>query len=524
MRTGLGGATVATAMLLAAGAGGAVAAPAPTEQRHLDWGPCTDLQPRGDEQLECATLTVALDRAQPRGETLDIALSRVPAQGERTDVLLVNPGGPGSPARAWASITAQRLPDDLRQRYDVVSFDPRGVGASTPAVACDPSYFEPVRPDVVPDSYLDQARLLHRAADYARACQQRNGRLLHHMTTVDSAHDIDAVRAALGVEHIDYLGYSYGTYLGGVYATLYPHRLDRLILDSMLDPRKSWYESNLAQSRALDMAAENFFDWIARNHATYGLGTTAEEVAQRYYALRERLERHPIDATIGPTEFDGIFTLVAYTSRYWPRLAGALSAYLVHGDSAALRASHESLGEGPHDDPSYGAYLATQCTDSVWPRDWATWHADAREVHAEAPFLGWNNIWYNAPCKFWEAPSSRWFPIDGSAVSDALLVHATDDGATPVAGAYAMRSRFPNGRLVIEDGGVEHGVALGRNACVDAAVLDYLRSGALPPAGGGAAGADLTCKPAPQPEPEAAAPATARSAATPPSTVAHPAR
>nr|WP_179646492.1 alpha/beta hydrolase [Spinactinospora alkalitolerans] len=446
-----------------------------------------------------------MDRGSAAGpeQSVTLALSRVPARGERTGTLLVNPGGPGSSGRGWASIVALGLPDDLRDRYDVVAFDPRGVGASTPALTCDPGHFDPVRPDTVPHDAADEDALLDRAADYARSCRAANGDLLEHATTVDSAHDMDAIRAALGVERIDYLGYSYGSYLGAVYATLYPDRVGRLVLDSIVDPDRGWYEGNLAQSRSLDAATGHFFDWIARHDDVYGLGATGDEVAKHYYEVREGLAERPEQA-VGPTEYEGTYLVAAYAAAYWPPLARALADQVNDDDPAALIAAYERFGESAEDEPAYAAYLATECTDSVWPRSWTTWRADGREVHAEAPFLGWNNIWYNAPCMFWPVQGGPWFQVDGSEVSDALLVQATDDGPTPLHGAYAMRERFPGSRLVIEDGGVTHGVSLSGNTCVDDAVADYLRTGELPEAGGGADGADLTCPAPPEPEPHRA--------------------
>ncbi|AAZ54788.1 putative secreted peptidase [Thermobifida fusca YX] len=470
----------------------------------LDWSECADLEPPDDEiLLECAELSVPLDhgRGPSAGETVVLALSRVPASGQRRGVLVVNPGGPGSPGRAWAGIVAMRLPDDLRAAYDVVGFDPRGTGASRPAVVCDPAYFAPVRPDTVPADEQAEQELVDRAAAYARACAEHSGPLLHHMTTVDHATDLDALRRALGVAQIDYLGYSYGTYLGAVYATRYPERVRRLVLDSIVHPGRPWYEGNVAQSRSLDATARHFFAWAARHHDTYGLGTTGDQVADRYFALRDELARQPLAGLLGPTELETLVLYVAYTSAAWPPIAQALSAQVVHDDSTLLLDLHERLGEDAASHPEYGAYLATECTDAPWPADWGRWREDAVKTHRDAPFIAWNNVWYNAPCRFWSAPARPWFDVDGTAVDSALLLHATADGPTPVDGAYAMRARFPHGRFVIEDGGVDHGISLSGNPCIDDTLTAYLRDGTLPAAQGGADGADLTCAARPLPEP-----------------------
>ncbi|RCV52169.1 alpha/beta hydrolase [Marinitenerispora sediminis] len=496
--------TVAGALLAALAPAGTAAAAAPAAV--LDWSSCTDLRVPAGEEVECATLEVPLDHdAGPASQaTARIALSRVPARGQRTGVLLVNPGGPGSPGREWAAATARRLPDDLRERYDVVGFDPRGTGASTPAVACDPGHFAPVRPDTVPRGRAEARVLLDRAASYARACRSGSGELLEHMTTVDSARDMDAVRAALGVERIDFLGYSYGSYLGGVYATLFPRRVDRLVLDSVVDPDTPWYAANLAQSRALDAAADNFFAWIARHDAVYRLGGTGEQVRRRYFEVRARLAEHPLEGRFGPTELENTYVTAAYDSAYWPALAAALAGYASGEDPAALLEAGAAYGESAETDPTYGAYLATECTDSAWPRDPAVWRRDGRAAHAEAPFQGWNNTWYNAPCMFWPAAHGDWFQIDGSRAAGALLVQASEDGPTPLAGAHSMLRRFPAARLVVEEGGVSHGVSLRGNACVDEAVVQYLRDGSLPEAAAATGTADLSCATRPEPRPRTA--------------------
>ncbi|MDT0304625.1 alpha/beta hydrolase [Streptomonospora wellingtoniae] len=492
-------ATVALALV----PGTAAAANAP--QQRLDWGDCSGLEAPEGVPMSCARLTVPLDRGAPAGQrgTAELALSRVPAREQRTGTLVVNPGGPGSPGRTWAARTAASLPGDLRDHYDVVGFDPRGTGAATPAVSCDTGYFQAPRPDTVPKTATDSAALVDRAADYAADCaRSTGGDLLEHMSTVDSADDIDAIRAALGVERVDYLGYSYGTLLGAVFATRHPDRVRRLVLDSVVAPGRPWYQANLRQSRSLDEAAQNFFAWTARHDDAYGLGDTAGETAEAYYGTRSDLAEAPAQGTVGPTELENTYLTAAYSSATWPELARALSDH-ARGDAAGLAEVHRTYGESAESDASYGAYLATQCTDSRWPRDTRTWLEDGEEAHADAPFQGWNNIWYNMPCAFWSAPDGTWPTVDGGGISGALLVQAEDDGPTPVGGAFAMRDRFPGARLVLERAGVSHGVALGGNPCVDGAVADYLRDGTLPPAGGPDA-ADLVCPASPEPEPAAA--------------------
>nr|WP_191268980.1 alpha/beta fold hydrolase [Nocardiopsis terrae] len=508
-------ASLLTAPAAHAAPGEAAAEPATRiDQKAFDWQPCEDLEPVGGTSLECAAITVPLarttggERVDDLAETVEIALSRVPATGTAEHTVLVNPGGPGSAGRMWAAHTHNRMPEELRLTHDVVAFDPRGMGASTPAVNCDPGFFAPVRRDTVPADAMAERALLADAEAYAAACAEAAGPLLDHMRTEDTAHDMDDIRVALGLEQIDYLGYSYGSYLGTVYASLYPRSVRALVLDSVVNPDNPWYESNLVQSRALDRSAGNFFDWVARHDDTYGLGADGETVAGAYYDLRAELGEDPDRDTVGPTELEGAVIVVAYSGRTWPAVAGALAARINEDDPEPLLALHGAYGDDADSDAGYGGYLAVQCTDALWPRDWDTWRSDAREVHRDAPFMGWHNIWYNAPCLFWEGESDPWFQVgDGPYEHPAydggvLLVHATEDGATPVEGAHALRDRLSGSSLVVEEGGVTHGVALTGNTCVDEAVVAYLRTGVLPRSR--SQGPDLTCDARPEPQPRTA--------------------
>ena len=204
----------------------------------LHWNSCSI----GGASLQCARLRVPLDYARPRGRTITLALSRVPATAppsQRQGDLLVNPGGPGVSGLSWAAVVADGLDPKVAADYNIIGFDPRGVGSSSPALTCDPSFYSGVRPDYIPSSAAAERTLINRAKSYAADCAKRYGWLLPYMTSQDVARDMDSIRAALGVPKISFLAYSYGTYLGQVYATLFPHHLRRMVLDSTVDPTGS---------------------------------------------------------------------------------------------------------------------------------------------------------------------------------------------------------------------------------------------------------------------------------------------
>ncbi|HET9058493.1 MAG TPA: alpha/beta fold hydrolase, partial [Acidimicrobiales bacterium] len=241
------------------------------------WHPCPDI----GTDMRCATLSVPLDYGQPSGRHIRLALSEAPATAppaQRQGILVVNPGGPGASGLGLAGTVAAQLPPALAAQYDIVGFDPRGVGSSVPAMHCEPGFFSGTRPDYVPASALAERALELRAETYAHACQVRYGWLLPHMTTEDTARDLDTIRRALGATKINYLGYSYGTYIGEVYATLFPQRVRRLVLDSTVDPKGVWWQDNIGQDIAGQARIEQLFAWTARYSSVYHLGTTAAEV------------------------------------------------------------------------------------------------------------------------------------------------------------------------------------------------------------------------------------------------------
>ncbi|MFG3505169.1 alpha/beta hydrolase [Streptomyces sp. NPDC047821] len=499
-------------VLIAAGAllaGAVTAVPSAAEpsaaepSAPLAWKGCATKQyPR----LQCATVRVPLDHDDPGGERITLALSRVPHTAKTFQgPLLVNPGGPGASGRSMAGFVAASLPERVAAQYDVIGFDPRGVGASRPALDCKPGYFTPVRPDSVPRDQRDERVNLARAASFARACGDKYGDLLRHMSTISTARDLDLVRQALGAERISYFGYSYGTYLGTVYAKLFPHRVRRAVLDSVVDPHAVWYRLNLAQDRAFDARHKAFMAWVAKHDRTYRLGTDPAKVEARWYAMREALRKKPAGRKIGPAELEDTYLPGGYFNGFWPTLAEAFSAYVNDKDPDPLVAAHRTLSSpDAASDNSYSVYAAVQCRDARWPKDWGVWHRDNWDVYGKAPFSTWNNAWYNAPCAFWPVESLSAPEPANDALPPVLLFQATEDAATPYEGGVAVHRELRGSSLVVEQGGGNHAVTLGGNACLDRYLVRYLETGAVP-RGGGRGAADAVCAAVPDPRPAKAA-------------------
>jgi pimeloyl-ACP methyl ester carboxylesterase len=475
---------------------------APAQVSALHWHTCS----AQGTTLLCASLPVPLDYSHPAGRKITLALSEVPATAppaRQQGDLLVNPGGPGGSGRGLAPFVAQGLDPSVASEYNIIGFDTRGVGASVPALHCDPSFFAGVRPNYIPANQRDEQALISRAKTYAADCQRRYGWLLPFMTTENIARDMDAIRAAMGQQQISYFAYSYGTYIGQVYATLFPHRVRRMVLDSTVDPRGVWYGDNIGQDYAFEGRMEAFFSWVASHPSMYGLGSTRAQVEHAWYQARARLVAHPITGPagpmIGPDEYDDTFLQGGYTSSLWPGLATALSAYLRTGATQAMVGQYQTVGT--QNENEFAVYNAVECADVNWPRSWAQWNADTRRVYRTAPFQAWDNAWFNAACAFWPFRGPASPPRIGSAgLPGILMIQGTLDAATPYAGAQAAHKLLPTARMVVVVGGGNHGQSLAQppNTCVDGYLNRYLATGALPERPGLV---NATCPPTPAPAP-----------------------
>ncbi|MEJ3747556.1 alpha/beta hydrolase [Actinomycetes bacterium KLBMP 9797] len=468
----------------------------------IAWNACADPALR-NAGVECGFVSVPLDHAKPTGTRIRLAVSlkrhTVP-RAKYQGVMLVNPGGPGASGLGLA-LLGQDVPGKAGGAYDWIGFDPRGVGASRPALRCVPNYFAGPRPDYVARTKTLEKAWLNRSEAYADACAKNGGALLRHIRTVDHAKDVDHIRAALGRPTINFYGYSWGTYLGQVYATLFPSRVRRMVLDSNVHPDQVWYEANLDQNWAFDRNFKIWTGWVAKHDKVYRLGKSAAAVRKVYYAEQAKLRAKPV-GVVGPAEWSDAFVPVGYSQAYWPLVATAFANRVTKGDITLIRQLFEAFN-GVGDDNGFANYLATGCTDARFPAKWDTWRRDASRIHAKAPFLAWNNTWFNAPCHFWRAPAGKPVTVDGRRVATVLLIGETLDAPTPFEGSLRVRKLFPRARLLAVPGGPNHGASLFGNACVDNVVAAYLATGTLPSRKSGSR-ADATCAPRPEPTPEVA--------------------
>ncbi|GHG89816.1 alpha/beta hydrolase [Streptomyces lanatus] len=450
----------------------------------LAFGPCPDSVPTppAPDRVECGHLTVPLDHHDPSGPRIDMAVSRVPASGtpaERRGILLVNPGGPGGSGLPYAVTKRAKLPASVRRAYDVIGFDPRGVGRSAP-VDCGAMgglFTAPGRDPVPVGPRAERAYLAaqrHMADDCARGAGTRT---LPYLSTEQTAHDMDAIRAALGEPRTSFLGVSYGSYLGAAYAARFPHRVGRMVLDSVVGPW-DWYDFDVVQSRAMLRARDTFFAWTAAHPDRFGLGGDADAVRGSYLRVRRQLAARPVDG-FGAAEFDrAVYRALGRTER-WSGLADGLRTQLTDGRVDGLRPT--AAFDGPESRNYEAANRIVKCADGPGPTPGEI-VADLRGLRRLGPQPVLTGLEATA-CAYWHHRPDRRTPLGGPAAPPVLLVASAHDPVTPIQGAYAMRDLLPGSRLVTLDDDYSHGVFASRgNACVDGAVGAYLVDGTIPEA------------------------------------------
>ncbi|MHC2186405.1 alpha/beta hydrolase [Rathayibacter agropyri] len=450
----------------------------------LVWDDC------GDGAL-CATATVPLDWDEPTGDTASIALVRRPAtEGPALGSLLVNPGGPGGSGVDFIRNSAKFAVDSrLAARYDVVGFDPRGVGAST-AVSCldGPgldSYLYGITPgERGSDEWIQAQRTS--AAAFAAGCEQRSGSLLPEVGTPNAARDLDVLRAALGDKTLNYLGYSYGTYLGATYAGLFPDRVGRLVLDGAIDPAATSLDIVREQAKGFESALRAYLADCLGSEGCPFTGSVDEAMTQ-LRSMLERVDESPIRASdgrqLGATTLWTAIIYPLYDATGWHALSEMLSDVRRGGATIAFRyadAYNSRSADGTYSDNSTEAFLAVNCLDHSSPADTASVRANAAALEEAAPTIGRYLAYGEIICGEWPAASqgSR-APIRAEGAAPIVVVGTTHDPATPYVWAQALAGELADGHLITYDG-KGHTAYNKSNSCVNDAVDAYLIDGTVP--------------------------------------------
>jgi len=476
----------------------------------LSWGACAPYATTqdagslfGGQGLQCARMTVPLDYANPQGDTITIGVLRHKASdsGNRIGSLVVNPGGPGASGMlAAASLASQVSQSDLGKRFDLVGFDPRGVGASQPDVSCltdqerDEERSEDLDVDGTPGGVAKQEA---EAKDFAAKCAQRTQHgtaMLANIGTRDVAKDMDVLRSALGDEKLTYLGYSYGTRIGYTYAEAFPGNVRSMVLDGALDPNQDEVESLVAQGAGFGKAFGEFASWCA-GQQNCALGQDPAGATKAFQDLVRPLIKNPVlladgrkltfdDATLGAIQ-------ALYSQQLWQPLNSGLNE-LKRGVGTTLMALADQYNErdgSGHYSNTQDAFTAIRCVDDPRVTDKAKILAAENQYDQVAPFLD-DGVQNGAPldaCAFWPVPNtSQPHEPKVAGLPPVLVISTTNDPATPYQAGVNLAKAMNGALLTFE--GTQHTIFLQGNACVDDVGTQYLLDGTVPAEGKRCAG------------------------------------
>ncbi|GHD10195.1 peptidase [Streptomyces violarus] len=450
----------------------------------LSWGRCkaTADAPAPGSDWQCATLKVPLDWSKPDGETIGLALIRAKARGDdRVGSLLFNFGGPGASGLSMMPSYAPTV-SRLRERYDLVSWDPRGVGASE-GVRCrgDKEIQAAESVDVTPDTPAEEKVYFQDAADFGKGCRKDAGRLMAHVSTADSARDMDRLREVLGDDRMHYFGISYGTELGGTYAHLFPKNVGRMTLDAVVDPGADTVGHAQNQARGFQRALNGYLE---------STGQDPQEGTRKIANLLRRIDARPLStATPGRKLTQTLavtgLTLPLYNKESWPTLTSALDA-AERGDGSELL----TLADGYNDRAPSGHYGTTthsprviSCLDDRQRPTAARTKELLPEFEKISPvfgaFLGWDTAGW---CHDWPVPGQHDTPeVSAPGAAPVLVVGNTGDPATPYEGARKMADELGKGvGVMLTWRGEGHGAYGSGSDCVDSTVNAYLLDGSVP--------------------------------------------
>lgn len=459
----------------------------PFYRQVLTWSDCTG-------GMQCATAEAPLDWSDPGGDTIELALVRQPATSSNPlGSLLINPGGPGGSGYDFVKDSVDYATDErLQASYDIVGFDPRGVGRSTP-VSCyqDPAELDSYIYDIFPgtpgsDEWLAAASAASTA--FGQRCLELTGPLLGNVDTISAARDLDMLRAALGDTELNYLGYSYGTLLGAVYADLFPGKTGRLVLDGAVDPAASDFEGTATQAQGFESALTAFLEDCSGADDCPFTGSV-DESKRTIRSLLDSLDASPLANADGRQLGSGaMFTAIIlplYNQDTWGYLRQLFTTVFQGDASYAFQLAdsyNDRTAEGTYRNNKTEAFISINCLDAHGDGDVAQMRSEADELRRLAPVFGPQMSWGGTGCSTWPEPAKRdREPIVAAGSTDILVIGTTNDPATPYSWAVTVADTLEKGHLITYEG-EGHTAYNKSNSCVNDAVDDFLVDGTVPAA------------------------------------------
>jgi pimeloyl-ACP methyl ester carboxylesterase len=495
VRTGV---LTALALLLVAGCSTAVDGRAiiavPRPGSPVKWAPCqaaSSDESRIPPGAECSLLSVPVDYTKPDGDVAQIAMIRFKATGDKIGSLVINPGGPGESGVQGAASVVPTLPQSVRERFDLVGFDPRGVASSSPAVWCNSDADnDRLRADPQVDySPAGVAHIEKETKDFVQRCVDKMGtEFLANVGTANVVKDLDAIRAALGDEKLTYLGFSYGTRIGAMYAEEYPQNVRAMILDGAVDPNADPIEADIRQAAAFQQAFNDYAADCATNPRC-PLGTDPAKAVDVYHSLVHPLVEKPARTTdprglsYGDAIVGTIMTL--YSPNLWRHLSEGLTELKDGTGDTLLFLADLYMGRDDqgHYNNSTDVRVVVNCVDKPRITDRAQTVEKDRRLREAAPFMSYGEFTGHAPmetCAFWPVPpTSKPHEIKVSGLPPILVVSTTNDPATPYQAGVDL-ARQLGGTLVTFDG-TQHTVVFQGDSCIDDIAARYLIDVTVPP-------------------------------------------
>ena len=445
-------------------------------KQKVSWSGCGD-------GFQCTSFLVPLDYTQPAGSRLRIAAVRLKANGKHRGSLIINPGGPGGSAIDYARAARQVVPSSVREHYDVVGYDQRGVGQSAPIRCVSGSFLDHFN-SIDPLIASQRTPFINTSKQFGAACKAKAGRLLPHVATIDAARDMDVLREIVGDAKLTYMGKSYGTYLGALYANLFPTRVRALILDGAIDPAESAETGLRIQARGFETALAAFLRDCVANDCS--LGSSYNSALKALDDLYAHVASNPLPANsysgadgrvVNRAWLEYGVASALYSHGDWPFLRQALSD-AQHGNGSRILLAADRLAdrdENGHYSNLIESNISINCVDRPAPKELTAYANDAALWGKESPHFGAYEAWSLLPCAYWPYPAvTKPAPLTAKGAPPIIVIGTLRDPATPYVDAQRMSAELASGVLLTYDGDGHTVYGTGQSSCVDRIGNAYL--------------------------------------------------